>query len=1639
MTTVAGRAPSDEAEMATAEVRKAELLEQAAAAGGELLESSVERGQEQPAGGSVNGGSVTGGDIDTAGLLALYYRHVPVEDLAGWSPAEVRGAALSHLAAARQRPAGRASVRAFTPTAAGQGWSTGRTVLEVVTDDMPFLVDSVTAELSRQGRGIRLVIHPTVTVSRDDKGRLQEVPDHDGVLESWIHIEIDRVTRTSELEVIALDVRRVLGDVRAAVQDWDAMAQVAKRTADELGGATPAPDVDRAEVAEAAALLRWLATRATLLGYQDYAFGDGAVATPVPGTGLGLLRGDSSQPRTPPPLPPRTPAPGDRRLLVIGKATSRSTVHRPSYLDSVAVRTYDDAGRPVGERRFFGLLAAAALRESVLRIPFLRRKVQTVIDRSGFPPQSHSGKDLLQILETYPLDELFQAGVDDLERVAHAVIRLQERRQLRLFLRRDDDRTAVSCVVYLPRDLYTRAVRLHLEELLRESFAATSIDYTARVTESVLARLYFVARVEPGQTIRDVDAGELERRAAELARSWVDDFGQALTARLGEQEANRLLRDFPDVFPDAYQADFSPETAVEDLKRVDALAAEGGLGLNLYRPAGSPQDELRFKVYSSRPVSLSAVLPVLQHMAVEVIDSRPYRLRDGAGAQSFVYDFGLKAAGELHHGATGLGRLFQDAFAAVWRGQAESDGYNALVLRAGLGWRQVVVLRAYGRYLRQAGALFSPDYVERCVVAQAPVARLLVRLFELQFDPDLELAAGGSREELCQAVVQDIETAIEAVMSLDEDRILHSFLRVVRATVRTNVFQRSDTGARHPDYVCVKLDPASVPDLPKPRPTHEIWVYSPRVEGVHLRFGNVARGGLRWSDRREDFRTEILGLVKAQSVKNAVIVPVGAKGGFYAKRLPDPLVDREAWLAEGVASYRTFIAGMLDLTDNLDNGRVVPPPRVLRRDDDDTYLVVAADKGTATFSDIANALAIEHGFWLGDAFASGGSAGYDHKEMGITARGAWESVKRHFREIGVDTQTQDVTVVGIGDMSGDVFGNGMLLSRHLRLVAVFDHRHIFLDPDPDPGASFAERQRLFTLPRSSWADYDTALLSAGGGVYARSAKAVPVSPQVRDRLGLPDDTVSLTPGELMSAILQAPVDLLWNGAIGTYVKSSAESHAAVGDKANDAVRIDGAQLRCKVVGEGGNLGLTQLGRIEAARSGVRLNTDAIDNSAGVDCSDHEVNIKILLDRAIQGGALPEGERNDLLHSMTGDVAALVLRDNYEQNILLGNARASAGPMVSVHRRYIRALEEAGALDRALEFLPSGRELDARASAGAGLSSPELAVLAAYGKNTLKARLLATSVPDDPWFQRELTRYFPTVLSERFGDLFTDHPLRRQIVTTGIVNDLVNHAGITFAFRAEDETGAGTAEVVRAYTVAREVFALRDYWTEIEQLDARLPTKVQVALHVEGRRMVDRVVRWLLQGRRSVDVSAELQRFGQPIAELLPIVPDLVRGAERVALFAVEAEFRAQGVPPELAIHSARLLHAFHLLHVVELATTLDQPAAEVAELHYALSALFDVDTLLTRITLLPRADRWQALARSALRDDLYAALAGLTGDVLRSTPAGPVAARLAAWERANAQVLARSRTRLKEIAAGETFDLATVSVAVRSLRSVLRD
>jgi glutamate dehydrogenase len=1606
-------------------------------------------------------------DLETARLVDRYWRFAPDEELVGYRPEELVAAAVSHRELAAERLPGQLKLRVGD---ADDGRH--RTTVQIVIDDMPFLVDSVTGALTARNLDLHLLVHPLVVVRRTPLGALTEVaadvePDDaiaGDLVESWIHIEVDQVRDPEERSQLCADLQRVLTDVREAVEDWPKMRAAALAIADELAAAQLGglrPPVPEKDITDSVALLRWLVNEHfTFLGYREYDLVEAPSTVSVaaqppeaghvrgvpapdearamllkarPGTGLGILRNDQTTPRVISSMSPEAYAKVlERRLLIITKANSRSTVHRNAYLDYIGLKTFDADGNVVGERRFIGLFTSSAYRDSVLELPVVRRKVAEVMERSGLSPRSHSGKDLLEILETYPRDELFSIATDDLYQAAIGVLRMAGRRQLRVFLRRDHYGRFSSCLIYLPRDRFNTTNRLRMQEILIRELNGVGVDYTTRVTESLLARVHFIVRTDPANPPGPVDPDALAEQLADATRLWDDDFALVLERKLGEQQAKALSTRYIEAFPEAYKDQHTPYEALKDLAKLELLEEPGALSMHLFR--GSDDCDARFKVYRyGEPMVLSAVLPVLHSLGVRVIDERPYQIARG-DAVIYLYDFGLA----LPVGARAPAEVrsqMENAFSAAWRGEADVDGFNALVLRAGLTWRQVVLLRAYAKYLRQAGAVYSQDYLQSTFSAYPGIASLLVAMFEARFDPGLAVS-DVERKGRAAALAAELEQQLDTVDSLDQDRIFRRYLTLIQATVRTSFFQRAGDG-RPKSSIAFKLDPRAVPDLPQPRPRHEIFVYSPRFEGVHLRFGPVARGGIRWSDRPEDFRTEILGLVKAQAVKNAVIVPAGAKGGFVLKRSG---LAGDARRAEARACYRQFISSLLDVTDNLVDGKVLPPPGVVRHDGDDPYLVVAADKGTATFSDLANEISLQYGYWLGDAFASGGSAGYDHKKMGITARGAWESIKRYFAELGTDPERQGFTVVGIGDMSGDVFGNGMLLSRHTRLVAAFDHRHIFLDPHPDPETSYLERQRLFALPLSSWDDYDRSLISEGGGVYPRTAKSVPVTAPLRAALGLADAPDVMTPAELIRAILLAPVDLLFNGGIGTYVKASAETHAEVGDKANDQVRVNGSQLRCRVVGEGGNLGFTQRGRIEYALAGGRIHTDFIDNSAGVDCSDREVNIKILL----AGAGLTGPERDKLLTEMTDEVAGLVLRDNYEQARALGHARAQSVQLLPVHRRMLDELERSGALDRRLEALATDAELLTRVAAGhGGLTTPEFAVLLAYVKNVLQDEITASELPDDPWTCSLLAEYFPAALSERYAEAMSTHRLRREITSLVLVNEVVNRGGTSFVFRAVEETGASAADVLRAYVIVRDVYRLADLWSALEALDHH-PVAGQTAAYLTTRRLLDRAVRWLLQNRPSpLDVPGEVAALEPGVSRLLPQLADLLRGTEQEALRAQRESFTAQGLPAEVADRAARLIYSFGLLDIVGVTrgAGLDPatPAIDhAAEVYFTLSERFGIDSLLSKISDLPREDRWQTLARMALRYDLYAALAALASEVLASTsPTASPGDRVLEWERRGAASIARAQNAIGQFDSSRA-DLAALSVVLRQIRTLVR-
>ncbi|SMF09719.1 glutamate dehydrogenase (NAD) [Tistlia consotensis] len=1589
-------------------------------------------------------------------FLRLLYAHVPPDDLLGDTAENVAGAALALWSFAQKRDPEKAKIRVYTPSREEHGWDCGHSVAEIVNDDMPFLVDSVSQELNRLQAEVFLVIHPILAVERDDKGRLLDIglpgdEAAEGRPESLmlVHFGEQPATRHAEIEAA---LAGVLADVRASVEDWRAMRTRCRDLVRDLE--KNPPKLPREEIAEAVAFLDWLDDdNFTYLGYREYSFEEeeGEKVARIDGdSGLGLLRdpgfsvfdGLRNLGQLPPDVQEWVTTP---MLLRVNKANRRSTVHRSTHLDTIAIKTFGRKGEVTGERLFVGLFTSTAYNSSPRAIPLLRRKVESTVERAGLMPGSHDGKALMHILETYPRDELFQIDEADLAEIALGILHLQERQRTALFIRQDPFERFVSCMIFVPRERFDTSLRLKIQARLEQAFAGTMTAFHTEIGESPLARLHLIVRTTQG-ALPAVDRAALEAELAELARAWDDRLQEALVAAYGEERGLRSHRRYRNAFPSNYREIFGARDAVADIRNLESTARDGELALDLYRPPRAVPGRLHFKVYHGRdPLPLSDVLPLLEHMGLRVIGEVPYEVQP-AGAQDpiWIHDFDMRLQAEDEIDIAAVRDAFHEVFGLTWRGEMENDGFNALVLAAGLDAAAIRILRAYAKYLRQAAIPFSQEMIEATLVGHPKIAQALTELFRQRFDPArVGRKSPAKALEACQPIVEAIDGLLEKVTSLDEDRILRRYLNLIVVTERTNYYQLDESGRRKP-YVSFKFDADKIEELPQPRPYREIFVYSPQVEGVHIRFGPVARGGLRWSDRREDFRTEVLGLVKAQRVKNAVIVPVGSKGGFFPKRLP---ADRDGRIAEGVAAYKTFLRGLLDITDNLKGDKVVPPRQVVRYDADDPYLVVAADKGTATFSDYANGVSADYGFWLDDAFASGGSAGYDHKAMGITARGAWEGIKRHFRELGKDIQSEDFTVIGVGDMGGDVFGNGMLLSRHIRLLGAFNHLHIFIDPDPDPAKSWKERKRLFDAAKG-WDQYDVKLISKGGGVFDRKAKSIKLSAEMKAAFGLAQDVV--TPNELIRGLLRCPVELLWFGGIGTYVKASEESHLDVGDRANDGLRVNGEELGAKVVGEGANLGMTQKGRIEFALAGGRLNTDAIDNSAGVDCSDHEVNIKILLGKAEHDGKLARAKRDKLLAAMTDEVGQLVLRDNYLQTQCISVTERLGAHLLDRLGRYTRVLERAGKLDRALEFLPDDEELGDRFNAGRGLTRPEIAVLLSYAKIDLFERLMSSSLPDDPYLDLELRRYFPQPLQERYGDDIEGHRLRREIVATQVTNTVVNRMGIAFVHEVGEKTGMPADEICRAYVVAREAYGLRTLWSEIEALDVKADAAAQYLMLVECGRLAERFVVWLLRNEAAGFAIAELvETYGPGIAQLTPVVGELLHEDDRRVLDVEVARLAEARVPDALARRVAALRFLGSAGDIVRIAREAGLPVVEAGRLYFRIGSRFGFDWLRRIAGRLPSDSAWDKLAVTAIVDDLYSYQFQVAHSVVANGAAEPAPtgrrgdggdsadSSLERWAADRTVQVTRTDQLLAELRAMASPDLAMLAVANRQLKSLV--
>lgn len=1571
-----------------------------------------------------------------------FFAKMTAQELAGLDTAQAAFLLQEAHEFLAKRTPGTAKIRIFTPDPKKAGFRRHRVVVELLNDDMPFLVDSVTAELNRLGFTVFETIHPILSVKRDAKGSFKGLAGEDeksAARESLMAFVVSSLPDGMPADTLEAELQSVLDYVKNAVADWKPLLLQLDKVRDYVAGLTTSIDV--AERDEAIDFLTWLGrNNFVFLGYIEYDFYDKAgkeTLAIVKGSERGIFRvkGSTDKYRGLASIPPEMRHLAMKHQIIeITKSGQKSVVHRPVQMDYVAIKRLDAKGKVVGECRFVGLFTSLAYYQSADLIPYIRRKINLTLERAGFDANSHNGKALRAILEFFPRDELFQISEDDLYDTSLGLMALEAKPEPRLFVRADQYGRFMSCLLYMPRDMLSTFVRKEVGAILEHSFAGSVTSFYTQMTESPLARLHLIIKTTPG-AVPNYDPKKIEADILEVVSYWIDGLREAMLDTYGEQKGEAIFRMFQNAYPRDYINATSQMEALEDIDKFFACARDGLPAVRLHSEcvgATHIDCQFRLKIYMlGAEATLSETIPILENMGCRVLDAHPFVLTPEweYNAPVFMRQFELAMRQVLEVKIETRRALFEEALERIWRGDMESDGYNALVLLAGLNWRQVVMLRAYGKYLRQTGLSYNEQYLAGALAAYPALAAALVRLFEVRFNPKQK-----DREKALQAAETAVLDGLTQVSNLAEDRIIRRFADVIMATLRTNFYQTTPEGQPKP-YLSFKLDSANVPELPLPRPYAEIFVYSLRSEGIHLRGGKVARGGLRWSDRPEDFRTEVLGLMKAQMVKNSVIVPVGSKGGFVLKQPPKD-GSREALQEEGIACYKQFLSGLLDLTDNLHGSKVIPPKDVVRHDGDDPYLVVAADKGTATFSDIANSVSEEYGFWLGDAFASGGSVGYDHKKMGITARGGWVSVMRHFAEMGRDTQGEEFSVAGIGDMAGDVFGNGMLLSPHIKLVAAFNHRHIFLDPAPDATGSFKERERLFNLPRSSWSDYDAKLISKGGGIFERSAKKIELSPEVKKLLGVSKDSAS--PDELIRFILKAKVDLLWNGGIGTYIKAESESNADVGDSSNDAVRINGAELRALVVGEGGNLGFTQKGRIEYARAGGRLNTDAIDNSAGVDCSDHEVNIKIALTSAEQAGTLTRKKRDALLASMTDEVGELVLNDNRLQNQALSIAQHQGYAALEPQLQMMLAMEEQGLLNREVERLPLNRDFRQLRADRLGLTRPELAVLLSYAKINLYNEIADSSFPDSEYLSGELVRYFPEAMRKSYGDVIGSHRLRREIIATVITNSIVNRAGITFFHTVRQDTGRPGCDIARAYIIVRDAFDLRTLWSEIEALTGTVDAATQIEMFLDINQLIERKTVWFLRHYpQSLNIEETMQKFAGDIASYRKNFLNFISPAIRKAFDSKTEALKEKGVPAALAASIASMEAMSSACGIISAAHVTGLSLAAVGKVYYELGSRLELGYLRRKATDFKADSHWDKIAIKTIVTDLYDEQRRLTMAILTSCTNEKVCMDLVeGWNEANKPMIDRYQRLISEIRSTEAKDVSMLFVALKQVRSL---
>lgn len=1563
------------------------------------------------------------------------------KDFADYTIEELYNLTLSSFNFASSKPKDNFKIEIFNPTKEKDGFELPYSVFNSVNEDMPFLVDTIAMQFNNFGIEIKNIIHPILTAQRSKDGKIISLlRENDRSNESIIQFHVGKISN-EEIEKLKIRISEVIESVKMVVGDWQEMTKLAKKASENLS-ATSSQIINGKnsfDISEAINFIDWIAdNKFIFLGAIEFDIVENKGQysyVEVKGSRLGVHRSEYEITK---PLIVNIASEDIKNIVEnpyiveILKARYKSQIHRSSNAERIRIQKFDSKGKVIGEYRLIGLFTSSAYYQNPKLIPIVRHKINQVIASSEYSKNSYNYKNLLSIIESYPRDELFQIETEDLLKITTGIVAISGRSVVRLFVRNDKFSRFVSCLIFIPKDNFNTALSEKVQQHIAAAYNGEVSDVFVQIADSNLTRLHLVIRTD--KQVSNVNVDKLEEEIIEICRVWNDDLKDEIVANFSDEESREVLDLYSDAFSLSYSNRFSAKNAVFDIHHINESLESENVICDLYKSKDVTDNIVELKIYSpEKKLPLSNIMPILDSFGFNVVLEHTYSVSPKGKKEVWIHYFNLGL--DLENGSLSdeTRDNFITTFDKIWKEETRSGHLNRLVFAANLNWRQVMMLRAYAKYLYQIGLRYALHQLSDVLVKHGNLTKLLADLFDTKFNPEFK----GNREKAIEEITSQIKEGLTRVSDVTEDNVIRKFFNIIEATLRTNFYQK-DSAGKNKSYISFKFDSKQILDMPLPVMHAEIFVYSTNVEGIHLRGGKVARGGLRWSDRHDDFRTEVLGLVKAQMTKNAVIVPVGSKGGFVVKKSTAGL-SRDEILQNGIESYKTFLRGLLDLTDNVIDGKIVNPENVIRYDDNDPYLVVAADKGTATFSDIANSISLEYNFWLGDAFASGGSVGYDHKKMGITAKGAWVAVKRHFSEMGIDIQNEDFTCVGIGDLSGDVFGNGMLLSKHTKLIAAFNHLHIFIDPNPDAASSFAERQRMFNLPRSSWTDYDKSKISKGGGVFERSAKTITLSPEAMQALAI--EKSELTPIELISSILKAPVDLLWNGGIGTYVKASDESHLDVGDRVNDILRVNGNQLRCKVVGEGGNLGFTQKGRIEASLNGVRMNTDAMDNSAGVDCSDHEVNIKIAMTAAMKAGKVTLEERNKILEQMTDEVSELVLNDNKNQTGAISMAYSGGYVNLGNQAQFLNSLEQSGALNRAVEFLPTNKDIIKRQVEKIGMTRPELCVMLAYSKMDLYPQILASDLPKDPYFAPELFKYFPTLMQKNFKEEIENHQLRPEIIATALTNSIVNKAGITFVNQIVSDTGFSPVDVVRNFIIVCDVFELDEIWDEIEQLGAKITPETKSKMFATINKILERSVVWLLRHQQRIDTKTAIIKYGAMVKQLLDILDDILASASRSSFDNKVEIYSAANVPTELAKKIAALDPLASTFDITEIATKSDFNIKTIARIYFEIGTRLNLKWIRVKVNGIIADNYWQKLSLKSILEDLYFYQMRLSSQIVQFSCANKSSCEpdksIEFWIKSHQNVVERYDNFIAELKEQTNPDLSVFVVALSRVRTLV--